>query len=676
MKRFLLSMFSLVLVLSVAAETYTHKFANGDLKTEAGTVVLSGYEWNASAANLINWNANGKGIQIGSKATACTSYTLSSKAFAGFKIKSVTVNSSIASSGDAKLTIMVGDKKSQEFTLVTADVPYAFDCGGVSGDIVISWTASQRAYYVSQISIELLDTDIPAPVFTTTEGVYADEVTVAAETTDLESVLFYTVDGTEPSYEDYKAGVGTTKRSGYYVLYEKLTKSATIKAIAVKEDGEDVYKSAVTEASYIVSPTTPYQPVAEVASGSIYAIVAADTVAMPLALKNQYGYLQADTVVAKEKYIETVEYYGFTFEAADGGYTIKDAEGRYIYIDADYNTFNVSSTKPAEAAVWSVSIAQDGAATIKNVAKNKTIYYSVEYGTFGCCTNDKVTSDMILPKLFLQREYPQTSVIPADNSSLNEFKTITISCPLGIKAADDLKVEVLGLEGNNIMKCRQVDSNTLEFSLDEPVVATNNLTLMVYFTGNILLEPDGMAIPMVFKNRRLMYIVEGNVPAATIEEVKPANGSTLEKLSYILFTFSYYVTATDDTSIFPKLYREGSDELIAVEFTLDTEDGTGKVAHMDGALRVTEPITTNGNYILEIPSGYFVDGNGRALDGVTLKYTVKNDGTNIANVNSAADLYVVYNLQGVKLLVTADAAKLNELPAGVYIVNGTKLIIK
>ena len=95
MKRFLLSMFSLVLVLSVAAETYTHKFANGDLKTEAGTVVLSGYEWNASAANLINWNANGKGIQIGSKATACTSYTLSSKAFAGFKIKSVTVNSSM-----------------------------------------------------------------------------------------------------------------------------------------------------------------------------------------------------------------------------------------------------------------------------------------------------------------------------------------------------------------------------------------------------------------------------------------------------------------------------------------------------------------------------------------------------------------------------------------------------
>ena len=680
MKRFLLSLFSFVVVLSVMAETYTYKFVNGDLKTDAGVVALGDYEWSASAANQINWNASGKGIQLGSKTSPCTSYTLSTNAFADFTIKSITVNSSVANGGDAKLTIKVGDKTSDAFSLTTADAPYTFTCDDASGEIVISWTASQRAYYLSQISIEYqLPADmveVPAPVFKTTEGVYADEITVEAETSEQAAVLYYTIDGTEPSYEDYLAQVGTTKRSGYYVMYTKLTQSATIKAMAVLTDGDMVYKSKVTEASYIVSATKPYQQVSAVASGSKYGIIAADTVAMPLATDKSYGYLYTDTVNAKGSYVETVEYFGFTFESAEGGYTIKDVNGRYLYMTGNYNSFNVSETLPTEGAVWSVEIAQDGAATIKNVAKNKTIYYSQQYASFGCYAADEVEENMILPKLYLQREYPETTVVPADNSVLAKFQTITISCPLGIKAADDLKVEVLGIEKNNIMKCRQVDANTIEFSLDAPVVTDNNITLMVYFTGDILLEPDGMAVPMVFKNRRLMYIVEGNAPAATIKEVNPADGATVEKLSYILFTFSYYVGATEDTSIFPKLYREGSDELIPIEFTLDTEDGTGKVAHMDAALRVVEPVTANGNYILEVPTGYFVDGNGRSLNGITLKYTVKNDGTGIADVEAEANGYTVYNLQGVKVLETTDASRLNTLPAGVYIVNGTKVLVK
>lgn len=680
MKRFLLSFFSFVVVLSAMAETYTYKFANGDLKTDAGVVTLGDYEWNASAANQINWNANGKGIQIGSKAAPCTSYTLSTKAFADFTIKSVTVNSSIASSGDAKLTIKVGDKTSDAFSLTTSDVPYTFTCDDASGEIVINWTASQRAYYVSQITVEYqLPADmveVPAPVFKTTEGVYADEITVEAATSDEAAILFYTIDGTEPSYEDYLAQTGTTKRSGYYVLYQKLTESATIKAMAVLTDGDAVYKSKVTEASYIISATKPYQQASAITSGSKYGIMAADSVAMPLAADKSYGYLYTDTVNAKGAYIETVEYFGFTFESAEGGYTIKDVNGRYLYMTGNYNSFNVSETLPAEGAVWSVEIAQDGAATIKNVAKDKTIYYSLQYASFGCYAADKVNESMVLPKLYLQREYPEAIVVPADDSVLDKFQTITISCPLGIKAADDLKVEVLGMEGDNIMKCRQVDANTIEFSLDAPVIADNNMTLMVYFTGDILLEPDGMAVPMVFKNRCLMYIVMGDAPAATIKEVKPADGSTVEKLSYILFTFSYYVGATEDEATFPKLHSEGSDELIPVEFTLDTEDGTGKVAHMDGALRVIEPVTANGNYILEIPTGYFVDGNGRSLDGITLKYTVKNDGTGIDDVEAAANGYTVYSIQGVKVLETTDAARLNALPAGVYIVNGTKVLVK
>ena len=101
MKKFLLSLFAIFSVLAtVNAESYTHTFKKGELTTDGGAVTLSDIEWSATGATYIDWNTT-KGIQIGSKNNPNTSYTLSTSEFAGYKIKSVTVNSSIAASGDA-----------------------------------------------------------------------------------------------------------------------------------------------------------------------------------------------------------------------------------------------------------------------------------------------------------------------------------------------------------------------------------------------------------------------------------------------------------------------------------------------------------------------------------------------------------------------------------------------
>ena len=101
MKKILLSLFTFFCVLATAnAETYTHTFKNGELTTTGGTVTLSDIEWNATDATLIGWN-NTKGIQFGSKESLNPSYTLSTSGFAGYKIKSVTVNSSIAAAQSA-----------------------------------------------------------------------------------------------------------------------------------------------------------------------------------------------------------------------------------------------------------------------------------------------------------------------------------------------------------------------------------------------------------------------------------------------------------------------------------------------------------------------------------------------------------------------------------------------
>ena len=684
MKKILLTLFCIAtLAFAANAETYTHTFKNGELTTDGGTVTLSDIEWNATSSTYIDWNAQ-KGIQIGSRATANPTYTLSTSSLAGCKIKSVTVNSSIAANGDAKLTISVGGKSSDTYTLTTSDAAYTFNCEDTTGDITISWTATDRAYYVKSITIEYTPDAstviVLAPEFKTPAVVYADKVRVTAETTDQSAVLYYTLDGTEPSYEDYVNSTGSTKCSKYWVMYFDLTKTTTIKVIAVKVDGEAAFKSAVAEQTYIVSRTMPYVPVTGITSGNKYAIVAADSAATYFYEDKSYGYLPTKTATdVNGKYIETVECAGFTFTAAEGGYTIQDELGRYVYHTGTYTNFNYAAEKPAEGAVWNVTIDNEGNATI--ACDGYTVYYSTKHRTYGCYPADKITEEHALPKLYMQREYPTYTISPAERSTFDRLETITVTCEEGIAATSDLKITAEGY--TTAFTVKQTDSKTLTITAAEPLTTDNNRDLSINISaGDIILNPDGMnmtlPVPTKYGVRTMVkYVLTGNAPAATIDEVSPANGSTVEELSHFIFTFSYFAGHTDDASIQPRLYAEGKDWTYALEITTVNSDGSN-IGMQQAALKTTGPLNGNGTYILEIPDGYFVDGNGREVKGITLKYTVKNDSGETAGIEDiiaeSKNGLTVYTTMGVKVVETTDASIINALPSGIYIINGKKVV--
>ncbi len=686
MKKNLLSLLTFFCVLATAnAETYTHTFKSGELTTGGGTVTLSGIDWSASAATEIGWN-NTKGIQFGSKNNLNPSYTLSTSGFAGCTIRSITVNSSIAASGDAKLTITVGDHTSDAYKLTTSNAAYTFDCDDTTGDITINWAASERAYYVKSITVEYeLPSDmvnVEAPTFKTPEGVYENEVFVVAETSVLSDTLYYTIDGTTPSFEEYHSEprVGTTKRSGYYVLNETLKNSATIKAIAIRVDGETVYRSEVAEASYIVSPTKPYVPATTIASGERYAFVANDSVADFL-FGATNGNLQSRKVSGKyDKYIETVEYNAFTFTSTDGGYTIRDAENRYMYLESNDGKVSFAAEKPATGAVWSVSI-ENGQATVKN--GNSTLYYSAGNDNFGCYANK--ASDMVLPSIYMVREYPKATIAPENGSYVQGLMEFTITCDEGIAVSNDFSLKAQSgqredrtYEIDKTYKCTQVDANTLKFQIDEELVSVDNINIDLIITGDIFLNPEGMNYKHPIKGRwtRSIYSYThvGSSAAAAITSVEPADGSKVESLSYILFTFSNIAT-TVDTSKEAKLYKEGSDETIPFSFTNLKEDGT-YAAQNQGALLLETPVTENGTYILEIADGYFVDRNSKEIKGITLKYIVENETAIEDIIAESENGWRVYNTSGIKVLETKDAYKVMALPSGIYIVNGTKTVIK
>lgn len=674
MKKFLLSIFTFFCVVATAnAETYTHIFSKGELTTDAGTVALSNIEWNATEATAIEWNTT-KGIQIGSKNSPCTSYTLSTSGFTGCTIRSITVNSSIAASGDATMTMTIGSQTSEAYKLTTSDAAYTFDCDDTTGEIKISWTASQRAYYIKSITIDYTPdastVTIPTPEFKTPAVVYADKVeNVTVETADQSAVLYYTTDGTDPVYEDWVNETGSTKSSKYYVMYFNLTTTTTIKAMAVKTDGDAVFKSDIAEQTYIVSRTMPYLPANGITSGSKYAMIAADSAATYFYGKEAQGNLPSKAVTnVNGKYINTVECAGFTFTASNSGYTIQDELGRYLS-PAD-NGFSFEAS-----AVWNVTIDNNGNATI--TCDGKTIYYSTADATFGCYAT--ATAEHVLPKLYMQREYPQYTITPTSGTILEELSTITIQCEDGIVATNNLKIKADGFKTEFTVS--QPDSKTLVFTANEPIVSHNNYDTSINITaGDIILNPDVMKmslpVPVKYGVRTIAkYTITGDAPAAVIEEVTPANGATVETLSHFVFTFSYYANHTDNTEIAPKLHLEGSDELIALEKSVTKEDGN-YIGMQQAALKTVEPVTANGTYILEIPTGYFCDGNGKDIEGITLKYTVKNDTAIEDVIANGENGWVIYSTSGIKVLDTMDASKVKALPSGIYIVNGIKTIIK
>ena len=685
MKKFLLSLFTIFCVLATTnAETYTHTFKSGELTTDGGTVTLSDIEWNATDATAIEWNNSGKGIQIGSKNSPCPSYTLSTSGFAGCTIRSITVNSCIAASGDAKLTISVGNQTSESYKLTTSDAAYTFDCDDTTGDITINWTATQRAYYVKSITIEYsLPADmveVVVPVFKTQPGIYADKIRVFAETTELDAVLYYTLDGTEPSYEDFNSDprVGTTKCSKAWQLDETLTSSTpinTIKVMSVKVDGDAVYKSEIAEATYIVSPTTPYIPTKEIENGSAYAMIAADSAACGLYGEVASTFLPTKTsTTVNDRYIETVACAGFTFTAVDGGYVIKDEFGRYVCPGENGFSFTIG-----EPAAWNVATDSEGNATI--TSGNSTILYSTTESVFGCYSEK--SADLILPKLYKQRAYPTYTVTPEAGSSMDALESILVTCSEGITTSN-LTVVCESDSISATFTVIQKDENTLEFKLPESLTSRNNANISINLNGDILLNPDGinMKLPVAEKYgvRTLVnYTINGYAPAATITEVSPANGSTVEELSHFIFTSSYYAIHSEDAALQPRLYAEGKEWTYALEKTTDNEKGE-HIKMSQAALKTAEPLRGNGTYILEIPTGYFTDGNGKEIEGMTLKYYVKNDSGLVADIEDITiesnNGWTVYSIAGTKVLETTNAHEMQMLPKGIYIVNGTKVVIE
>ena len=98
-----------------------------------------------------------------------------------------------------------------------------------------------------------------------------------------------------------------------------------------------------TEAYYVFKQATEFVP------GKWYAIVAENKAAT--ALTSNYGYLNVVTPIALTDGISLPASCAWGVVSTEGGYTIQQYDGKYVYQSGSYDSFNVAATAPASGQV-------------------------------------------------------------------------------------------------------------------------------------------------------------------------------------------------------------------------------------------------------------------------------------------------------------------------------------
>ena len=151
-------------------------------------------------------------------------------------------------------------------------------------------------------------------------------------------------------------------------------------------------------------PETPaadkydFTAVTSVTAGAQYLIVAGTNQATALDASKSYGYLPVTTVNPSNGVIKTTDDNVFVIEAVDGGYTIKDALGRYLYMKGDYNSVNLDTTLPAEGGVWTIEFNADGTAKITNTYNSKFMQFDSQYNSYGIYPDARGTMPTLYKK--------------------------------------------------------------------------------------------------------------------------------------------------------------------------------------------------------------------------------------------------------------------------------------
>lgn len=159
----------------------------------------------------------------------------------------------------------------------------------------------------------------------------------------------------------------------------------------------------------------------EIALNRTYIIAYGTAAATAVPTSNSYGYLQKTDVLPVDgvitmsndangfSFATECTYNGNTYTTPEGTFIIRDSNGRYLYLQGTYASFNVRADNPyiedgaiASGYLFSATNSGDGAWTIKNQFNGRIVYFSEGYSNFAAYDSASATDH--LPNLYLLEE--------------------------------------------------------------------------------------------------------------------------------------------------------------------------------------------------------------------------------------------------------------------------------
>lgn len=377
---------------------------------------------------------------------------------------------------------------------------------------------------------------------------------------------------------------------------EALAMGTTTITASVAETDE--FTAATAEFTLHVTTLSDYMKTTTVESGKTY-ILAADNegtavIAQTVGVNNDHGYLYVNEAAPADLMGATDLLNGFTLTETEGGYTIQDAYGRYLYMKDDYNSFNVSTDRQ-EGDTWTVEPQADGTVKITNVLREKFIQYSTEHESYGAYTDEQG----IKPSL-----YVKNSIEVNEDGYATAYSDNAVILPEGLQAA-----VITGVADGKL---------TIDYR---------------YNSGDVI--PAGTAV-----------LVKGEAGA---HDYNLATSDEQAVAGNLLKGAASDVTTEGDGCLFYMLSYDANHQNLG--FYWAAEDGAAFTSKA-------------GKAYLALPQAASAGVTGYALDGTPV-------GIDQATTDAQAPA-VIYTVDG-RLVQQTDV---KDLPKGLYIVNGKKVIIK
>ena len=401
---------------------------------------------------------------------------------------------------------------------------------------------------------------------------------------------YVTLDGTTPTYDNkWNTGKSKTRQLPMYSW-----KKDSVVVVSVRAEQDSLWSDVFTQTVFARydAALDSYRAITTMEAGN-FLMITPTTVAHAYLGETTTGYLPK-VDVANEGVVSAFGMLEWTFEATEGGYYIKDNQGRYVTTGAD-NGFAVSATLPAEGAVWTVTMNENGTAKIANAANQMYIQYDSELDAYGCFADGGETR--VMPQL-AENATPQVIMTPdLDGTTLASLSEITFTCTDGLALGTGKSTMRNSNYDTFDFTTQVVDENTIKFVFATPLTVSDSYTFN--FVKNSLIAGPGvfdMAAPIANKSYKFNILNPYEVVVTPDGKERP------EKLDVFTFTNGLGLTLNPNyAGEAPYLsYKdaEGNDAKVTlVAATVDANTIT---------LTPETKIETEGTYTLVVGEGYFL----------------------------------------------------------------------